>query len=339
MAAIHLQERDCQLFADLGEVDVMDTEMIRQRRFPKDRTGEACRRRMRMHRKNGHVSAIRLSVTFAGQRRGKFSTVYRLTRAGGELLRDLTGEPPRRLLRFDPKPATLLHRLGVARTQLAVSDACEIHGLIPPVWILEQDSRPDASRKASRTERFVLYEDVPAADGKALALRPDASSLIRIDANGTTHALAVWWEIDNSTETLGTVASKIPAYDAFLRGHETCRDAKTRPLYCRHWPQVQAAVVRVFFVCKSQERVTNISRAIKDEPGSRFVRLAVASELTPSTFLSDPIWQTVAGERRAILESFRSASSTSSVPATNEPAKHDEHNEEHQEKSPPERRR
>jgi len=331
MGGIHLQERDCQLFADLGEVVVMDTEMIHQRRFPNDRTGEACRRRMRMHRKSGYVSAVRLTVTFAGQKRGRFSTVYRLTRAGGELLRDVTGEPPRRLLRFDPKPATLMHRLGVARVQLAVTDACDMHGLIPPIWILEQDSRAGASRKASRSERFVLYEDLAATDRKLLPLRPDASSLIRIGANGQTHSLACWWEIDNSTETLGTVASKIPAYDAFLRGDELCRDGKTRPLYCRHWPQIDAAVARVFFVCRSQERVANVSRAIKDDPGSRFVRFAVASELTPSAFLSEPIWQTVAGERRAILESFRSAGSTSSVAATNEPGKHGEHKEVHQE--------
>ena len=62
MRAIHLQQRDLGLLGELGEVALMDTAMIHERHFPRDRTGEACLRRLRLYVHHELTRPIRLAV-------------------------------------------------------------------------------------------------------------------------------------------------------------------------------------------------------------------------------------------------------------------------------------
>ena len=290
--SIRIQDRDLGVFGEFGEVGVMDTPMI-QRHFPTDRTGEACLRRLRLYGRHELTRAIRLKVAYADRAGGRLATLHCLTRRGADFLFEQTGIRPRRVLRSDPRPETLLHRLGMVRVLLTLKDACALQKLPRPEWFLEYDTRPAVRPGAPLTERFVLYEEFPTADGKSVSCRPDASTWLQIPAAGTAfHHLLLYWEYDRSTEVLKQVTAKVEPYRLLLETES----------YRRHWPDVPAPTVRVFFVAQSNERLENVMGAMRDRPGAESFRFTTVQDMTPDRLLTEPIWQTIAGERRAILK-------------------------------------
>lgn len=300
---MRLQDRDIRLLGDLGTVVLMTVSMIRARYFPNDTTGEACLRRLRLLRNAGLIARLSFPVVSTTDEPGHLLALYRLTGHGAEVVSVATARRPRRLLRTDPKPKTLLHRRDLAQVMLAVNDATATASLPDPEWLLEQDVRPGTSRKTERAERFILYEDFKQDDGRVLQLRPDASAWLRFPSpaagQAIVHDFLAWWEIDRSTDSLAQVSDKLPPYSFFLRQHEAADPA--RRLYRRHWPLVERATLRVFFVCPSVQRMRTISDAIRQLPGAEYVRLATLDSITPERFLRDAIWQDVNGTARAIL--------------------------------------
>lgn len=292
---MQLQDRDLLLLTELAEVVVMDTETVHRRFFPEDRSNRACRRRLRLLAAHGLTRAIPMTVYYANQRGGKLPTIHCLAERGAELLSERTGAKPHRILRCDPRPETLQHRLGVARLQLTVNDACAISGLPRPQWILEQDTQPGVPSTSPLSKRFILYETFPAADGKQISCRPDASSLVNIPKQSsqapTWEALIGYWEYDRSTELLRQVARKVPGYHELI----------TKESFKKHWPDKAQPTIRVFFVAQSEQRLQNVAATIRDQPGAAYFRLTTTTELTPANFFTSPIWRTVQGDRRAIL--------------------------------------
>lgn len=313
MKAISLQPRDLKLLYDLGQVVLMTVDMIRLRHFRDGKGGQeptsdrACLRRLRLLREHGLIARISFPVVSYGNRPGHLLTIYRLTRHGADMLLARTGAGPARLLRTEPKPQTLLHRLALAQVMLAVNDAVESAKLPQPMWILEQDMRPGFSPSATRTERFILYEDFKNPDGEIILCRPDASTWLRFPATDSFHDLLIWWEIDRSTEGLDQVASKLAGYHRLLRDEEPGPDGSPQRVYLRHWPAAPNATRRVFFVCESTQRIDHLCMAIRQLPGSEFVRLTTRAQLTVDRFLAEPIWQDVKGERKAINPKVRAA--------------------------------
>jgi hypothetical protein len=157
---LRLTSRDMDLLADLGVVTVLSFDVIRRRYFPADRTGKSCQRRL--------LAPIAITACFGPV--ADRHTVFRLTQMGADLLAQRTGRAVR-LLRTDPKPDTLLHRVLVARTVLAISDGARAAGRPPPLWVLENDRWPDARRTVPEPEQYRLsfdYLGVPVAAGRPI---------------------------------------------------------------------------------------------------------------------------------------------------------------------------
>jgi hypothetical protein len=285
----------------LAEVVLLDTETFHRRFFPIDKSGQACRRALRALANGGLIRALRPIICFAGDHHGRLPTIYCLTAQGAALLTEQTGVMVKRLMRVDPKPGTLLHRLGIARDlMLPINDACAEAKLPTPEWLLEQDLYPNAPDTASFDKRFVLYEVFTVQDGTpagtTLSLRPDASCHLRVPGLGGTPAhvnLLSYFEYDRSTVSLTALQRRLPAYQALV----------TTETYAKHWPLADKPTVRLFFVVRTQERLTNIATALKEIPGAALVRLTTVAELRPDTFLRAPIWQTVTGQRLTIVRS------------------------------------
>ena len=289
-AGLRLQERDFRLFAELGEVGVLDTPTLHERHFPDDKSGQACRRRLRLYAHHDLTQRVFLNVS-STRRTGRLPTLHRLTPHGAEVLADETGRRVTRLARSDPpKPHTLLHRLGMAKTVLAVNDACQLHRLAKPEWKLEYDAVSGAPLNAPFSQRFLLCHDFPAPDGTKRICWPDAACRLSITRGTRQWHLAIFWEYDRSTE--GTdVRQKMPGYELLF----------STQAFRRHWRDAQAA--RIFFVCQSTERLHNVAASIHHSPAAKFVRLAFVRDLKPDRLLTQPIWQTVDRERRSILSS------------------------------------
>lgn len=298
---LRLQERDLESLQILGELGLLDTETYHRRFFPKDQTGQACRRRLRLFAQHGITQTIQLSVT-STQRRGRLPTLHRLTVYGADLLEQVTGCRPLRYARTDPprQALTLMHRLGIAKLQLAMNDSCCGAGIMQPEWILEYDPQPNATVNSPMSQRFILCHQFPQSNGKTLSCWPDAASMLTIPQREKQWRLAVFWEYDRSTETHAQLNGSKTSHsgNGKMDGYEALLGAKA---YLQHWRDVQG--VRVFFVVPSERRLQNIIKTFKGKPAAEYVRLAVEKDVTPETALTAPIWRTMNGEKRPILSS------------------------------------
>jgi len=287
---VQLQARDLVILAELGEVALLDTETIHRRHFAEDASGQACRRRLRLLAGHGLTQTLQIAVTTT-TRSGRLPTIHRLTAAGADVVAQETGHHPHRIARSDPpRPHTLLHRLGMARVMLALNDACQLHHLAKPDWLLEYDAIPGAPPGAGFAERFVICHEFPGPKGTKVTCWPDAACTLTIPKNDQCWQLGILWEYDRSTETLSQVTAKLAGYKALL-------DLRA---YRRYWPT--AAGVRIFFVVPSDARRQNIISSIRQHPAAESVRIAVMDDvLNPAHVLGEAIWMTVNGECRRII--------------------------------------
>ena len=293
-AGLHLQPRDVAILTELGEFGLLDTDTIHERHF----AGVSLRRvqqRLQLYQVQGLTKTACLSVWFnSDQRRGRVPTIHCLTERGAEAVQEVTGQQPLRLLRGEPKPETLHHRLAIVKSRLAIDDACLKAGLLEPVWIMEQDRDPTATERPLLQQRHLYHAF--AGEKKTITCQPDAACVLRIPRNAmqpraNTSELLVYWEIDRSTESRAQILGKMPGYTLLL----------DRKPYRRYWPQLGNPTIRVFWVCQSDERIAALCEKLRDVPVARCFRFTTAAELTPERALGAPVWQLVDRSRREIM--------------------------------------
>ena len=85
--------------------------------------------------------------------------------------------------------------------------------------------------------------------------------------------------------------NKLPGYTRLL----------AEKTYTRYFPRPENAVVRVFWVCRSTERITSLRERFAKENVAQFFRFTTIDSLTPSNALTTPIWQDLTGKPREIL--------------------------------------
>jgi hypothetical protein len=294
-AGLHLQPRDIQVLAEIGELSLLDTKTIHERFFP----NVGCRRvqqRLQLYQQQGLTRIVALSVWFNNGDRGRVPAIHCLTDRGADAVESASELRPRRVLRGEPKPETFHHRLSVVKARLAMDDACAAAKLLKPLWIMEHDRCPTAVApdKPLLHQRW-LYHAFSNAE-KTIVCLPDAASLFRIPRDprwperDTTDLLA-YWEIDCSTERRTQIVERLPGYAALVEQQG----------YRRYWPQLERPAVRVFWVCRSAERIKALCERLKDAPIAKIFRFTTADELTAAAALVKPIWRDAAGGRREIL--------------------------------------
>ena len=285
---LRLQQRCIDILATLGHVSVLDTTTIHQRWWP-GKSFEACRSKLRLYQQHGLIQTLHLELT-STTRSGRLPAVHRLTDRGADVVESTTGErPPRTAKSSPPSPFTLLHRIGMARVVLNIDDACRLHPLPLPKWLLEYDPQPNARPGGTFAERFRLRFDIAIDHGTA-SCWPDAACRLSCVQNERQWNLALLFEYDRGTETLNQVAGKMTGYAALL---------KTQA-YQQLWPDVQAA--RIMFIVPCHRRRTNVAEALRDLAAASSVRLAAEQDLSPDQILNDPVWWSVQNEPRAILK-------------------------------------
>ena len=293
---IHFSAKDIGALVEVGEVGLMTTDMFLGRHYaPKDSEAKEpekyCQRRLREFKTDGIIESTKFSIdTEAGPR--KLPSVHRLTVAGADKVEELTGKRPPRPARSDPpSPTTLLHRVGVVSVRLAISDACSLAGLPEPVWIMEQDRYPDAKPADPAHRQFILREAFGHGPQRVVC-NPDLAFLLELPGTPPWH-LCGYVEYDRSTAGKDQIRAKLPGLATLVH--------PARGFYRRHWGAIDRDFARILFVCRSTERIENISAWIRTMPGAEHVRLTRESDLDPQHLLTHPIWSTVRGEKKSIL--------------------------------------
>lgn len=280
---IRYQERCVELLTELGEVGIQDETLIRERHFPNDNSGRACPKKMTQYINVGLVEVLEI--------RGL--KVYRLTQFGAEEVERLTGRPPKRVGRGDPpKEKTLLHRLGVIRVRLAFDDACKHAGFDAPDWIMEYDPAPGAKTGESLDKRFKLCESFSSGSQKRHTCWADLAGQVRFPSDPPWELLA-YYEYDRSTMTSTEISEKLPGYERLIG----------RKVYERHWPSAGRHIVRVLFICKSEQRIANLIEIVRSSPVAACFRFATEESLQPvESLFTRSIWHATDGEIRPILK-------------------------------------
>ena len=154
-AGLRLQPRCLEILNMLGHISALDTTSIHERWWP-GKSLEACRSRLRLYNKHGLTQTLHLQLA-STSRAGRLPTIHRLTERGADLVEDITGQRPIRTAKATPpSPHTLLHRVGMARLVMHFDDACLLHSLPRPDWLLEYDPEPQAKPGGTFAERFRL---------------------------------------------------------------------------------------------------------------------------------------------------------------------------------------
>lgn len=297
---IQLSDRDLRALIEVGELGLASTDMIHRRHYEPGESGlKYCQRRLRAFVEMGWIEShsFTLQENSGGKRRPrKLPSVHRLTLDGAKMIEATTGKIPKRPARSDPpSPQNILHRLGVVRTRLAISDAFAAAQLLKPAWIMERDQYPDAPPDAPFHKRFILYEAYGHGNER-VTCRPDASAWLRLPGDPPWN-LILYLEYDRSTETHAQIlVTKVPGYATLL--HPTNR------FYRQHWPDIVPLgrdFSRVAFVCQSEERIANLSHAMQGLPGAENVRFITDAELDHAELLTAPLWRTTNGDRKAMI--------------------------------------
>jgi hypothetical protein len=100
-----------------------------------------------------------------------------------------------------------------------------------------------------------------------------------------------FFEIDYSSEGRKQITNKLPGYTRLL----------SERTYARYFPRTENAVVRVYWVCRSPERIASLRERLANESIAQFFRFTTIGELSTSSALTIPIWQDLTGKRREIL--------------------------------------
>jgi hypothetical protein len=300
-AALHLQARDIRVLATIGELSVMDTDTIHERFFA-EVSRRRCQQRLRLYQEQGLTRVVTLSVWFTNGERGRVPAIHCLTERGADAVEAAGEGRPRRVLRSEPKPETFHHRLAVIKARLAMDDACAAARLLEPVWIMEHDRCPNADPDKPLLHQRWLYHAFQTAE-KTLTCLPDAVSLLRIPRNlrrpdKDTTVLLAYWEVDCSTERRTQIADRLPGYAALLEQQG----------YHRYWPQLEKPAVRIFWVCRSSQRIEALREKLGDAPIAKIFRFTTGDELTAEAALVKPIWRDTTGKRREIIGSAAHAS-------------------------------
>jgi len=292
--SVHVQLYEAHALAEVSEVELMATDDLLKRHYNSRTVGgkKYMQRRVRAFRREKLIEVLRVTLNTPNGPR-KLPNVIRLFPKGADVVEDLLGYRPPRIVRSEPPTlVTLHHRVGVTRFLLRVKDACQHERLPTPTWILEQDMAPGAKRTNPLDQQFVLYERFVLKDGRHLTCRPDAAAAIQLPGTPTPTLLA-YLEYDRSTDKKEQIERKVLPYRLLL-------DGERRP-YKKHWPNVENEFARVLFVAKSRDRIDNVCDWIRGIPGAKLFRFAVERELDRE-MLRKRIWRTVTGDLVSIIK-------------------------------------
>lgn len=293
MPAIQLQPRDIEMFSLLGDVGVLDTDLLHARCFA-EVSLRRCQQRLKQHVEQGLIRSQKLTVWY-GDQSGRMPTLFTLTESGAEVVHEVTGERPIRVCRSDPKPETFHHRLAIVKARLAIDDGFRSLGLSIPQWIMEQDRRSDAKPDEPPSQQRLLYHWFRSGD-KTFSCQPDAACQMSIprDAaagNSKLIELIAFFEIDRSTERRTQFLGKYPGYTALVEQRG----------WFRYFPSATSAPVRILIVCQSPQRIQSLRECSSNHPLAPLLRFTTAAELSSVHPLTSAIWQDTTGQRREFI--------------------------------------
>lgn len=296
-----LMPRCIDTLVDIGDKGCLATDDVHRLHFPTV-TERRVRQKLAEWQQDGFIRSTKLVVSTidddsGSQKTQRIPTVHYLTERGGEAVADATGHFPRRIVRGDLSPHTLLHRLACVKTRLRFDAAAKALHLTTS-WILEQDLRDDVPANTfPPNRRRVLHHQFERREGSCTC-QPDMAALL-YPTSGPP--LPLMFEVDRATESHAQLRRKLPGYQSLLakRG------------YRRYWPAVPLNHIRIVWVFPTPQRRSNVVASFTDDDVALAFRYGVFSyfeqtangESFPAdaSLLTGPVWSDRRGNPISML--------------------------------------
>jgi hypothetical protein len=274
-----ITERDTEILRAAADYYVLSRAHIGRLRFPDDNTGRATRRRLQVLVSAGLLNRTRTPVF--NPNGGSPWPAYYPSRAGLEFLAEHFEDE--RFLAVScraPEPYHLHHFLAITETHITLDQAIAAQSNVRvDGWLNEFDV---VSQQESAPERryrlYTLLKESP-----RLICAPDAAFMLGLG----DFRKVFYLEQDRATTGIRQVAArKIPGY----------AELACRGWHVRHFPQTTLNSFTVLLITPTPRRRDGLRKAIREKGGANLWKFASQTDITPDTFLFDPIFYPCEGD-------------------------------------------
>ncbi len=275
-----ITERDLEVVHVLARYFVLNRQQLQRLCFSDDVEGRVTRRRLLKLVQLGVIQKQPLQMHDMDG--GSPSSVYYPSRRGLEILAEARDDKRFLLVSSQaPQPHHVRHWLAVSDTHITIDEAIvrqtdvQING-----WINEWDTVSTTSPTTTLTtvgepdQRYRLLTTLQ--ESPRLCCAPDAAFLL----SRAGHKKVYYLEEDRNTSGVERVAaSKTKGY----------AELAVRQWHRRHFAETTVPTFTVLMVAPSPRRRDHLRQAIHHKPGWELWRFVSATELTPESFLHEPI--------------------------------------------------
>jgi hypothetical protein len=280
-----IQLRDIEVLASVARYYTLTRAQINRIHFPTDHDGRITRKRLRILHEEGLVNRTNMQVVNPSM--GAPAYVYYPSAKGCAFLaQELKDDRYKSACTLTPNWMYLYHWVEVAQTHVTLDQAvAKLPGASVIDWISEWSiANPDEKEPE---KRYKLYTKL----GQKLVCAPDAAFLLEKD--GFRKAFYVEQDRDTTKNADRVAAQKCHGYAGLF---------EKRLHIDRHFPTVNVEKFTVLFVTPSPKRRDALRTAFNSKPAAWLYRFVSQTELTPESFLTEPIWHLCAGLPAALLK-------------------------------------
>ena len=174
------------------------------------------------------------------------------------------------------QPMHLYHYLAVANTHILLDETIAQSHVKLVTWCNEQEFlNPENIDSKQRIRLYCELKKIP----RKIICAPDSGFLLEIDGHRGVFYLEQDRDRDNYSHNR-VAALKSPGYAELHR----------QQWHRKHFPSTTLNRFTVVMISPNEKRRDALRRAFQEKAGAEFWRFASLTELTPKTFLHEPVW-------------------------------------------------
>jgi hypothetical protein len=290
---MNLTDRDTCILSKVVKYYVLSRPQLQRLCFPSDKTGRVTRRRLQALVSSGLLSRHRAQVVYPNS--APAGSVYYPSEKGVTLLAEYTGDNAILLTPTQqPVPHHVAHWLAVSDTHISLNEAIAAQQrVILEGFINEWDVVNKEETEPHRRFRLLTL----LTESPKLVCAPDAAFMLTVPVNSeqstAVFSKVFYLEEDRATSGVNQVAARK------CKGYAALAEAR---LHAKHFPATNVQTFTVLCIAPNARRREALRKAFGGKVGSQLWRFASVDELTPETFLHEPIWYPVSGEPMPLVK-------------------------------------
>ena len=281
-------ERDLEILLALNRCRYLRTNQVKRLVFPKNKTVQPTRRRLKYLYHNKFITRI---MPFMPVGHGSGEAAYCLDRDGMELLRDQGESVNLPNKAGQVKYQFLNHALDLSDFRIHLELALLDHPKVELDKFISDFEIKSHTKQAVGRKIYKLYDEVVhPVNRERYVVYPDALIIFKGKGEFANYQTLYFLEIDRGTESLGVIRKKLIGYNIYYKENIFKKFGKFKGF-------------RVLFQTSSEKRAKNIRQTLTDQEGADMVWITAVEKVDESTVIDGKIWIDERHEWRSILKS------------------------------------